>query len=229
MQGAIACFNKLSQTVKDKELLIIQSLEAEIRHRREKSTKRRLSQAKFTVEKEWVEIDPALNPKIDFKKVEKHFNGEFIEKRRNLCFMGAQGTGKTHCLIALGRELCRKGNTVRFYTTCELVNLLEEAKKKLVITKLMKSLLKPKLLILDELGFIPFSEDGARLLFDVFASRYERGSIAVSTNLSFEKWVQIFGKIELTAALIDRFSHRADIIPFDGQSVRLYQTKNEKK
>ena len=93
----------------------------------------------------------------------------------------------------------------------------------------MKSLLKPKLLILDELGFIPFSEDGARLLFDVFASRYERGSIAVSTNLSFEKWVQIFGKIELTAALIDRFSHRADIIPFDGQSVRLYQTKNEKK
>lgn len=227
MQGAISCFNKMSQTILDKEQLMIQLLEAELGHRKDCAMKRRLRQAKFPVEKEWVEINPALNPKIDFKRIYKHFDGEFVKKRRNLCLIGMQGTGKTHCLISLSRELCRRGKTVRFYTACKLVNVLEEAKKELTLTKLMKSLLKPKLLIIDELGFIPFSENGARLLFEVFASRYEIGSIAVSTNLSFDKWVQVFGSVELTAALVDRFSHRAEIIPFDGQSVRLFQTKNK--
>jgi DNA replication protein DnaC len=227
MQGAISCFNKMSQTILDKEQLMIHLLEAELGHRKDCAMKRRLRQAKFPVEKEWVEINPALNPKIDFKRIYKHFDGEFVEKRRNLCLIGMQGTGKTHCLISLSRELCRRGKTVRFYTACKLVNVLEEAKKELTLTKLMKSLLKPKLLIIDELGFIPFSENGARLLFEVFAGRYEIGSIAVSTNLSFDKWVQVFGSVELTAALVDRFSHRAEIIPFDGQSVRLFQTKNK--
>ena len=85
--------------------------------------------------------------------------------------MGTPGSGKTHSLIALGRELCRQGKTVKFYTACELVNLLEEAKKELKLSRLMKNLRGPKLLIIYELGFIPFSENGARLLFDVFASR----------------------------------------------------------
>ena len=96
-----------------------------------------------------------------------------------------------------------------------LVNVLEEAKRDLLLTKVMKTLLKPKLLIIDELGFVPFSDNGARLLFDVFASRYERGSTAVSTNLSLDKWVEVFGSVELTAALIDRFCHRAEIFFFE--------------
>ncbi len=154
------------------------------------------------------------------------FDGKFLEQRRNVCFIGTQGTGKTHSLISLGRELCRKGHTVRFYTACELVNVLEEAKRDVMLTKVMKSLLTPKLLIIDELGFVPFSDNGARLLFDVFASRYERGSTAVSTNLSLDKWVEVLGSVELTAALIDRFCHRAEIFAFQGKSVRLFQTKN---
>jgi DNA replication protein DnaC len=166
-----------------------------------------------------------LNPSIDFAQVEKLFDGEFVRQRRNVCFIGTQGTGKTHSLIALGRELCRKGHTVRFYTACELVNLLEEAKRDVLLTKVMNTLLKPKLLIIDELGFVPFSDNGARLLFDVFASRYERGSTAVSTNLSLDKWVEVFGSVELTAALIDRFCHRAEIVAFEGQSVRLFQAE----
>jgi len=132
MQGAISCFNKMSQTISDKEQLMIQLLEAELGHRKDCAMKRRLRQAKFPVEKEWVEINTALNPKIDFKRIYKHFDGEFVEKRRNLCLIGMQGTGKTHCLIALSRELCRRGKTVRFYTACELVNVLEEAKKELL-------------------------------------------------------------------------------------------------
>ena len=93
----------------------------------------------------------------------------------------------------------------------------------------MKNLVKPQLLIIDELGFVPFSENGARLLFDVFASRYEHGSIAVSTNLSFEKWLQIFGTPELTAALIDRFTHRCRIFTFEGKSARLSEAQRRKK
>lgn len=226
MYGALSHYKKVNQSILDKEQLLIQILEAEILHKKERTMKWRMSQARFPVEKEWVEIDYSLNLKIDFNRIKRHFDGEFLEKRQNLCFIGTQGTGKTHCLIALGRELCRRGRTVRFYTACELVNALEEAKNNSTLSKLMKNLLIPKLLIIDELGFVPFSENGARLLFDVFASRYERGSIAVSSNLSFDKWIQVFGSIELTAALVDRFSHKADIMPFEGQSVRLFQTKN---
>ena len=228
MHGAIAAYEKLNQPATDKELLMIRLLEAELQHRKNKAMKRRLQQAKFPVEKEWVEIDPALNPKIDFRRIEKLFDGNFLEVKQNLCFFGLPGTGKTHSLIALGRQLCRKGKTVRFYTACGLVNALEEAKHSLALGKFMNALLMPKLLIIDELGFVPFSENGSRLLFDVFASRYERGSIAVSTNLSFEKWVQVFGSVELTAALVDRFTHRAQIMLFEGESVRLMQTKKNK-
>ncbi len=189
MHGALACCDQLMQAIEDKEQFVIQLLQAELEHRKDRAVARRLMQAKFPVEKEWVEIDPSLNPKIDFKRIEKLFDGNFVGKKQNLCLVGFQGTGKTHSLIALGRQLCRTGTTVKFYTACGLVNTLEEAKQSLTLSKLMNALLKPRLLIIDELGFIPFSENGARLLFDVFASRYERGSIAVSTNLSFEKWV----------------------------------------
>ena len=226
MNGALSCYEQLSQSLKDREQLLIRLLETEIQYRHERAMKRRLSQAKFPVEKEWVELDRSLNPLIDFEGIEKLFDGEFVRMRRNVCFIGTQGTGKTHSLISLGRQLCRKGHTVRFYTACELVNVLEEAKRDLILTTVMKSLLKPTLLIIDELGFVPFSDTGARLLFDVFASRYERGSTAVSTNLSLDKWVEVFGSVELTAALIDRFCHRAEIFAFEGESVRLFQAEH---
>ena len=142
--------------------------------------------------------------------------------------MGQQGTGKTHSLIALGRDLCRRGVSIRFYTACELVNILEESKAQCCLTKTMQMLMKPALLIIDELGFVPFSENGARLLFDVFAGRYERGSIAVSTNLSFDKWVQVFGSVELTGMLLDRFTHNAHIFTYKGESVRFTQAKQNR-
>jgi len=135
----------------------------------------------------------------------------------------------THSLVALGRDLCRRGKNVRFYTASALVNALEEAKANYTLTKLMQSLVKMDLLIIDELGFVPLSESQARLLFDVFAGRYEKGSIAVSTNLSFDKWVKIFVSPELTAALIDRYTHKCLIHNFEGQSVRLLRAKQRKE
>lgn len=228
MKGALENLSHIEH-LKDKDHYLIALLKSEIDYREIRSNKRRLSQAKFPTEKEWRDIDPTINPAIEFSKIEKMRNGDFIQKKENLCLMGQQGTGKTHSLIALGRDLCRQGKTVKFYTACSLVNYLEEAKENHSLAKAMQFLIKPQLLIIDELGFVPFSENGARLLFDVFASRYEKGSIAVSTNLSFEKWVQIFGTPELTAALIDRFTHKCLIFSYKGASVRFLEAKKRKK
>ena len=224
LNDACTRLKRIGQDATLTENMLLSLLETEVEQRQERAKIRRMKRARFPMPKEFKDLDPTLNPNIDFKKIENLFNANFLEKRQNICLMGSQGTGKTHSLIALGHELCRRGKTVRFFTACELVNMLEEAKQELRLTSIMNSLKTPHLLIIDELGFVPFSENGARLLFDVFASRYERGSIAVSTNLTFEKWTQVFGSIELTAALIDRFTHRAEIISFfDASSVRHQQ------
>lgn len=228
MQGALEALPDLERIEGiTKEAFVTSLLKAENEYRERRRAKRRLSQAKFPTDKEWCDIDEKLNPSVDFSKVKELGSGKFVDLKKNVCLMGQQGTGKTHSLIALGRELCRKKITVKFYTACALVNELEEAKVNHTLSKLMKSLSKPQLLIIDELGFIPFSDNGARLLFDVFTNRYERGSIAVSTNLSFDKWIQLFGSVELTAALIDRFTHNCAIVTYKGESVRLLQAKKK--
>jgi DNA replication protein DnaC len=222
MTGAVNALERLN-TIEDRDEFLKALLQAEWEDRKMRANKRRLERARFPLDKEWSDIDSSLNPEIDFKGVRALIDSNFVEKRENLCLMGQQGTGKTHSLIALGRDLCRKGTSTLFYTACELVNTLEEAKAQCCLSKVMQKIMKPSLLIIDELGFVPFSEVGARLLFDVFAGRYERGSIAISTNLSFEKWIQIFGSIELTGALLDRFTHRAHIFKYKGQSARFSQ------
>lgn len=228
MRGALSALPSLEE-IRDKNQYIIGLLQAEAIHRENQAAKRRLSQAKFPIEKEWSDIDKELNPSINFSALEAIDEGHLIDKHSNLCLMGQQGTGKTHSLIALGRKFCRKGISTKFFTACGLVNALEEAKANHTLSKFMQNLIKPQLLIIDELGFVPFSENGARLLFDVFASRYERGSIAVSTNLSFEKWIQVFGSVELTAALIDRFTHKCLIYSFEGESARLIEAKQRRQ
>lgn len=228
MKGALAAYESL-QKIEGKNEFATALLQAEYDYKQQLLIERRLKKATFSIDKEWHELDPSLNPKIDFKKVQSFGNGEFVKNKENLCLVGKQGTGKSHCLIALGRELCLNGYSVKFYTACGLVNALEEAKVQNKLIQFMKTVVEPSLLCIDELGFIPFTENGSRLLFDVFASRYERGSIAVSTNLSFDKWAQVFGSVELTAALIDRFTHRSHTVVYDGNSVRLRQATQNRK
>lgn len=227
MTGALNALENISG-VKNRDDFATALLQAECDYRHQKKLEKGLKAASFPVDKVWNEIDPELNPKIDFKSVQALGSGEFIYKKENICLMGNQGTGKSHSLIALGRQLCEEGFSVKFYTACALVNALEEAKAEHQLNNLMKKILKPQLLVIDELGFVPFTENGARLLFDVFSRRYENGSIAVSTNLSFEKWVQIFGSVELTAALVDRFTHKAHNFVFEGDSIRLMDAKRRK-
>jgi len=224
MKGSINSLESVSK-IKDKVEFSQALLQAECDYRQQKALERSLKSASFPIDKVWSDINPTLNPEIDFKSVQALGDGEFIRKKENICLMGTQGTGKSHSLIALGRQLCDDGYSVKFYRACDLVNALEEAKSQHKLDRFMKSILKPQLLLIDELGYVPFTENGARLLFDVFSRRYEHGSIGVSTNLSFEKWVQVFGSVELTAALVDRFTHKSHNFVYDGQSIRLREAQ----
>jgi DNA replication protein DnaC len=206
---------------KSKEEFLLALLQSESKKRYSQNCIRKITSAKFPFTKEWAQINPKLNPKVPFSELKKYSDGKFVEDKRNLCFIGEPGVGKTHSLVAIGRDLCRKGHSVYFYTAIQLTTLLEEAQERRELSSFMEKIKKAKLIIIDELGFVPFSEKSARLLFDVFSQRYENGSIAVTSNLSFEKWSQVFGSVELTAALIDRFTHKADIYFFDGDSARL--------
>jgi DNA replication protein DnaC len=228
MKGALEIVNSMCPVPGD-DKFAISLLQGECEFRIQKALAKRMNNAKFPIDREWSELDHALNPTIDFTSVEALGNGEFILNRENLCLMGTPGTGKTHSLIALSRQLCRQGFSVGFYTAYALMTALEEAKEQHKLGKFMDSLLKPQLLVIDELGFVPFSAAGASLLFEVFAKRHERGSIAVSTNLSFDKWVQVFGSIELTAALIDRFAQAAKVFLYKGKSIRWHYAKCRNK
>jgi DNA replication protein DnaC len=224
MFGALESLEAFAR-LESKEEYVAAILKAELEHRQLRQEKKRLKRASFPSEKEWAEIDKKLNPEIDFESVKALGNGDFVRRKENLCIIGHQGTGKSHSLVALGRELCRQGISVQFCTAHSLVTSLEEAQDEHKLGKMMTALMKPSLLIIDELGFVPFTKKGSSLLFDVFAKRYEKGSIAVSTNLIFDKWVNLFRSMELTAALLDRFTHRAHIFVYKGESVRFLTSK----
>lgn len=228
MFGALEFYQTLKETDYDEKDLVLELLKRESNWKSAKRKTRRLNVADFPYVREWASIDKKANPKIQFDKIKKYSNGDFVNQKRNLCFIGSPGLGKTHSSVAIGRALCELGNTVRFYTANDLVTQLEEAQKENLLSKLMDKILSPELLIIDELGFVPFSDNGSRLLFDIFSKRYEQGSILVTTNLDLPKWIQTFGSKELTKALIDRYTHRCDIYVFEGESYRFLESKNEK-
>lgn len=140
------------------------------------------------------------------------------------CVTALAGTGKTHLAIALGREVCRKGYKVRFYTAADLVNLYLEAREQRTVLNLEQAIRRCDLIIVDELGYIPFDRSGAEHLFSFFSQCYERTSLIVTTNLPFAEWPQLFaGDERLAGALIDRLTHRMHILQVTGDSYRLRQ------
>lgn len=227
LMGALNCYKNLKDDNFTKEQLLITLLKSEVDWKSENKMKSRLRTASFPYEKDWAHLQPNKNPKIPFNKIMKFSDGKFVQTKRNICFIGAPGLGKTHSLIAIGKDLCRLGFYVKFYTAINLVTKLEEAKEENRLSKFMEKIMRPHLLIIDELGFVPLSNNGSRLLFDVFSKRYEAGSIAVSTNLSLPKWGETFGSIELTTALLDRFTHKCDIFTYEGESFRFQESRKK--
>ncbi|WP_180230381.1 IS21-like element helper ATPase IstB [Bacillus cereus] len=145
----------------------------------------------------------------------------FFEGKQNLLLLGSPGTGKTHLATALGLKACEQGYHVKFFRVADLVGLLEEALQQGNLTRIKKQIEACDLLILDELGYVPFQKQGAELLFHIIADCYEQKSVIVTSNLEFGQWNRIFGDNRLTSALVDRLVHHAHIIAFTGESYRL--------
>ena len=148
-----------------------------------------------------------------------------VARRENVIAVGNSGTGKTHIALGLGLAACQKGLSVGFTTAAALVNELHEARDEKRLLRLQRQLGGYKLLIIDELGYVPLSPTGAELLFEVFSQRYERGSTIVTSNLPFEEWTAVFASERLTGALLDRLTHHVHILEMNGDSYRLKQSK----
>jgi DNA replication protein DnaC len=211
------------------ERYLLALAEAEVHHREANSERKRITQARFPVLKGLDSFDFSAIPSLNKQTVLELTKGHYLEAKENVILAGPTGTGKTHISVALGIAACRQGKRVRFATAAGLINELIEAQAQLRLSRLEAALLKLDLLILDEVGFVPFSKTGAELLFGVLTERYERGAVLVTTNLDFASWTEVFGDARLTAALLDRLTHRCHIIEFQGDSYRFKESLRRKE
>ena len=208
-------------------LLVLSELETN--QREENAFKRRISQARFPLLKTLDQFDFTAIPSLNKAKVLHLAQGEYIGKKENLLLMGNSGTGKTHLATALGLTACQQAKNVRFFTAAGLINQLSEAQAGLRLSQVQRALTRLDLLIIDEIGYVPFSEKGAELFFQVVADSYERQSIIMTTNLDFSKWPEVFRSEQLTGALLDRLTHHAHILTMNGESYRFKQSMSRKK
>jgi DNA replication protein DnaC len=203
--------------------------EYELQVRGENRLKRKLREAKFPLLKTFETFDYAAASGLDKRLFRELESGEYIKKHRNIILLGKSGTGKTHLATALGICACREGVQTRFITSCALVNELIEAQNERKLSRTIQRYARCGLLVLDELGYVPFSKQSAELLFQVLTERHERGSVIITTNLGFADWTQVFGEPTLTAALLDRLTHKAHIINCTWESYRLKETLTNRK
>ncbi|ERN51286.1 IS21-like element helper ATPase IstB [Alkalihalophilus marmarensis] len=154
---------------------------------------------------------------------------QFIMKRQNVVLIGAPGTGKTHLASGLGRKACEQGYEVRFYRVSQLIELLEHALTNNKLAAFRKKFEKVELIILDEMGYLPFSKEGSELLFQLIAEWYEQKSLIITSNLEFSQWNRIFIDSRLTAALVDPLIHHAHVLTFSGGSYRLSNALSKPK
>jgi len=208
---------------------LLRLIELELIDRERRVVERRIRQARFPAPKSLDTFDFTTIPSLNKMLVLELARCEYILRRENIIALGNSGTGKTHVALALGLAACQKGFTVAFITAASLVHQLMEARDEKRLLKLQRELQAAKLLIIDELGYVPLSPTGAELLFEVFSQRYERGSTIVTSNLPFEEWTSVFGSERLTGALLDRLTHHVHILSLNGDSYRLEQSSRRRR
>ncbi|HEX2126559.1 MAG TPA: IS21-like element helper ATPase IstB [Thermoleophilaceae bacterium] len=208
---------------------LLRLVELELLDRERRVTERRIREARFPAVKSLDTFEFAAIPSLNKLLVLELARGEYIARRENVIALGNSGTGKTHVALALGLAACQKGFPTLFITAHALAHQLMEARDEKRLLRLQAQLQGVKLLIVDELGYVPLSQVGAELLFEVFSQRYERGATIVTSNLPFEEWPSVFRSERLTGALLDRLTHHVHILELNGESYRLKQSKGRRR
>jgi len=204
---------------------LLRLAERELLDREKRAAERRIKDANFPVIKTIDTYDFSAQSSINEPLIRELLRGEYLDKRENVLLVGNPGTGKTHLVCALAFSACAQGRNVRFYTATDLVTQLVECREEKRLQRFHKQLQRLHLLVIDELGYVPFSKAGAELLFEVISRAYEHHSLMVTTNLAFEEWTEVFGSERLTGALLDRLTHRCHILEANGESYRLRQAR----
>ena len=208
---------------------LLQLTEQELLERERRAAERRLKAARFPSPKTLESFDFTAQPSINKALVVELVRCVYLDHRENILIVGSPGTGKTHLATALGIEACHRGKKVRFCRVTELITQMMEAREERALSRIKGQLAKLDLLILDELGYVPASKLGAELLFDVISQAYERTSVIVTTNLPFERWVEVLGCQRMTGAALDRLTHRCHVLEANGQSYRLKDATRRRK
>ncbi|MDQ1301109.1 MAG: ATP-binding protein [Chloroflexota bacterium] len=203
-------------------------MEGEYNERRQRVIERRIKAARFPVLKTLEQFRWDWPKKINRMAVQDLFRMEFLKEKSNVVLLGNVGLGKTHLATALGYAACQQGASVLFANAISVINDLAAAQKRGLLKRQLKTYLRPELLALDEIGYLPIDQHGADLLFQVISQRYEQGSIVLTTNKPFKQWPSIFNNDStIASAVLDRLLHHAQTIVIEGSSYRMKDRENQ--